>query len=302
MIPVIALVSGDRLRAMLDFTGGVLTLLSLTSAVVWGLIATDRTVLEPRERLLAQGIHRVTAIASLGFLLLHITLKLASGHVGLLGTLVPFGLGFGGAAGLIGLGSLAAHLMVIAAATGALRSVFATPGPVAARWRALHALAYPAWCAALLHGLNAGRPAAGWVVAMYSLCLVAVALAVAVRLLPPAQRRRLSRLAASVLRPGPAPTRRRRARAPRTAPLPGMPPLPDGPPRPAHAPAAGDPLSADTLLVRRDTPPAPTGLSPGISAAYRAVSAAPPPLAAPVSTRAVNAPTRGRDMGGPLRA
>ncbi|MGP3979946.1 hypothetical protein [Streptomyces sp. KR80] len=282
LIPVLVLAAGEEVRAALDFTGGVLTLLSLSGAVVWGLIATDRNLFEPRERLLAQAIHRTLAVASLGFLLLHITTKISSGHVGLLGTLVPFGLGMQGSAGLIGLGSLAAHLMIFAGATGALRSAMATPGAVAARWRALHAMAYPAWGAALVHGLNAGRPAAGWVVAMYAMVVVAVALAVSVRLLPPPQKRRVARLLISITRPEEgtrAPRRRAEAsspseRDPSVAPLPGSGPLPGGISR---APRIDEPpLRLDSAR------PAPISAGRGadISAAYRAVSAAPQPSTA----------------------
>ncbi|MFF0395647.1 hypothetical protein ACFYSJ_07685 [Streptomyces sp. NPDC005248] len=201
LIPLLAVAGSDDLRAALDFTTGVLSLVSLTAAVAWGLIATDRLFLSSRQRLLGQGIHRAAAAASLGFLLLHVTVKVALGHVALLGALIPFGLGMRGTAGLIGFGSLAGLLMVVAAATGALRSAFATPGRVAGRWRVLHALSYPAWCAALIHGLYAGRPPATWVVVMYSLCLVAVATALCLRLLPPTTKRRITELIAALIKP-----------------------------------------------------------------------------------------------------
>ncbi|WP_246150308.1 hypothetical protein [Streptomyces qinzhouensis] len=187
---------GDGFRAGLDFTTGVLSLLSLTAAVAWGLIATDRLLLSPRHRLLAQAVHRATAAAALGFLVLHTSVKLTLGHVGAVGALVPFGLGFTSTEGLIGFGSLAGLLMVVAGATGALRSALAGRVRFAGRWRALHMLAYPAWCAALVHGLFAGRPAAGWVVAVYCLALLAVGGAVSLRLLPrPVQRRLAARVA-----------------------------------------------------------------------------------------------------------
>lgn len=196
LIPLLAIGGSDSFRAALDFTTGVLSLVSLTASVAWGLIATDRLLLSTRQRLLAQGIHRATAVASLGFLLLHGTVKVSLGHVELLGALVPFGLGITGTSGLIGFGSLAGFLMVIAAATGALRSALAGNIRIAGRWRPLHMLAYPAWCFALVHGLYAGRPAATWVVVMYCLALAGVAAAVSVRLLPrPVQRR----IAAKVL-------------------------------------------------------------------------------------------------------
>lgn len=192
LVPLLAVAGSDDFRAMLDFTTGVLSLVSLTAAVAWGLMATDRLLLSPRHRLLAQGIHRFTAMASLGFLLLHATVKVSLGHVALIGAVLPFGLGITGTNGLIGLGSLAGFLMVIAAATGALRSAFAVPGRIAGRWRALHMLAYPAWCFALMHGLYAGRAAATWVMTMYCLALIAVIGAVSVRLLPQPVKRRVA--------------------------------------------------------------------------------------------------------------
>ncbi|MEU1023559.1 hypothetical protein ABZ366_16010, partial [Streptomyces sp. NPDC005904] len=201
LIPLLVLAGSDGLRAALDFTTGVLCLVSLTAAVVWGLVATDRLFLRSRQRLLAQAVHRATAVASVGFLLLHGTVKVALDHVPLLGALVPFGLGVTGGAGLIGLGSLAGLLMVVTGVTGALRSAFASPARVASRWRALHTLAYPAWCAALVHGLYAGRPPKPWVITMYCLCLVAVAGAVALRAAPPPVKREVAARLLALLEP-----------------------------------------------------------------------------------------------------
>ncbi|WP_240138559.1 ferric reductase-like transmembrane domain-containing protein [Streptomyces sp. MUM 178J] len=184
LLPLIAVVGGDALRAALDFASGVLSLVSLSASVAWGLIATDRLLLSPRHRLLAQAVHRTTAISSLAFLLLHVTVKVSLGHVALIGALIPFSLGVTSTEALIGFGSLAGLLMVVAGTTGALRSALAGNVRTAGRWRPLHMLAYPAWCFALVHGLYTGRPAAGWVVAMYSLALLGVAAVVSLRLLP----------------------------------------------------------------------------------------------------------------------
>ncbi len=219
-VPLFAVAGSDELRATLDFTTGVLSLVSLSAAVAWGLLATDRLFLSTRQRIVCQGVHRASAVASLGFLLLHGTVKVALGHVALIGALIPFSLGVTGAAGLIGFGSLAALLMVGTAATGALRSAFAQPSPkaarlgqslgsprdtggIAGRWRALHALAYPAWCAALIHGLYAGRAPATWVVVMYGLCLAGVAGALCLRLLPRPTKRRIADRVAELLGQGP---------------------------------------------------------------------------------------------------
>ncbi|WP_349307820.1 MULTISPECIES: hypothetical protein [unclassified Streptomyces] len=187
VVLALALTSGPGMRGFLDFTSGVLTLVSLTATVVWGLISTDRLLLGPRHRLLAQAVHRATAIGALGFLALHVSVQVAVGRVPVSGALLPSGLlpfGARGSAVLIALGTLSGYLMVLAAATGALRSAFAGRGR-AGRWRVLHSCAYVAWCLAIVHGLKAGRAPAGWVVAAYALCLTAVAVALVVRLRSP---------------------------------------------------------------------------------------------------------------------
>ncbi|MFF4355735.1 cytochrome b/b6 domain-containing protein [Streptomyces sp. NPDC001604] len=197
LIPVVVLLGGGWLQQFLNFGAGVLSLVCLTCSVIWGLVAQDRLILNTRQRIIAQGIHRVTAVGSIAFLLVHITVKLALDHTVLIAALIPFSLGVKGSAGLIGLGSLAGLLMIFVGITGALRNQFASPAPVAARWRAMHALAYPAWCSALVHGLFAGRAAKPFFMISYELCLVAVAAALALRAAPrPFKRKVADRLAA----------------------------------------------------------------------------------------------------------
>ncbi|MBC2908016.1 ferric reductase-like transmembrane domain-containing protein [Streptomyces cupreus] len=199
LIPVVVLVGGDRFREFLNFGAGVLSLVSLSCSVIWGLVAQDRIFLNTRQRIIGQAVHRTTAVASIAFLLLHITTKLALDHTELIAAVIPFSLGFTGPAGLIGLGSLAGLLMIFVGITGALRSAFASPAPVAARWRAMHMLAYPAWCAALVHGLYAGRQAKPIFVFLYCLCLVGVAAALALRAAPRPVKRKVADKIAAIL-------------------------------------------------------------------------------------------------------
>ncbi|MFF3417065.1 cytochrome b/b6 domain-containing protein [Streptomyces sp. NPDC002698] len=184
LIPVIVLVGGTAVQDFLNFGAGVLSLVSLTCSVIWGLVAQDRLILDTRQRIIAQGIHRVTAVGSIAFLLVHITVKLALDHTVLIAALIPFSLGVTGIGGLIGLGSLAGLLMIFVGITGALRNQFAAPAVVAARWRAMHMLAYPALCAALVHGLFAGRPAKTFFMVSYELCLLGVMAALVLRAAP----------------------------------------------------------------------------------------------------------------------
>ncbi|MFF4346682.1 cytochrome b/b6 domain-containing protein [Streptomyces sp. NPDC001530] len=282
LIPMVVLVGGDGLRDFLNFGAGVLSLVSLSCSVIWGLVATDRLFLNTRQRLVAQAVHRTTAVSSVAFLLLHITVKLALDHTTLIAALVPFGLGVTGTAGLIGFGSLAGLLMIFTAITGALRSAFASPAPVAARWRAVHMLAYPAWCAALIHGLYAGRQAKPIFVILYSLCLVAVMAALALRSAPaPFKRKVADRILAIMGEGNPRGARREEREAPRAAATDS--PLPGFAARSAAPQSLGDtfvpPQRTQSPSSLYEAAPDPattsTGMS-GFAAAYRAVSGAAP--------------------------
>ncbi|CAM5729452.1 Cytochrome b/b6 domain-containing protein OS=Streptomyces alboniger OX=132473 GN=CP975_11635 PE=4 SV=1 [Streptomyces alboniger] len=265
LIPVVVLVGGERFRDFLNFGAGVLSLVSLSCSVIWGLVAQDRIFLNTRQRIIGQAVHRTTAVASIAFLLLHITTKIALDHTQLIAALIPFSLGITGVEGLIGLGSLAGLLMIFVGITGALRSRFASPAPVAARWRAMHMLAYPAWCAALVHGLYAGRTAKPIFVILYGLSVLGVTAALALRAAPrPVKRRVADQIGAIMGTPEERPGRdgldasRARMAAESTGTLPGYESQRGAPSRtrsnPAYeAPAAPEPAN-------------------GFAAAYRAVS------------------------------
>ncbi|MEU1704206.1 cytochrome b/b6 domain-containing protein [Streptomyces sp. NPDC005706] len=270
LIPVVVLVGSSQFQEFLNFGAGVLSLVSLSCSVIWGLFAQDRIFLNTRQRIIGQAVHRTTAVASIAFLLLHITTKIALDHTKLIAAIIPFSLGVTGSGGLIGLGSLAGLLMIFVGVTGALRSNFATPAPVAARWRAMHMLAYPAWCAALVHGLYAGRQAKPVFVILYSLSLLGVMGALALRSAPrPVKRRVADRLVAvlgSSERRGFDELEASRSRVTESA-LPGFEsrreprPSPDGP----QAGPGAAPLY--------QTPAAPAAEpASGFAAAYRAVS------------------------------
>ncbi|MBO1419981.1 hypothetical protein, partial [Streptomyces sp. FH025] len=168
-----------HVTAFLDYFAGVFTLLALTAAVVFGLAATDRLVLTPRLRVAVQSVHRATAVAALGFLAVHIAVKVFEHHEDPMGTVLPF---TGGTAVAVGLGTVAADLLVLVAATGAFRGRFAGSRH-AWLWRVTHASAYACWPIALVHGLSAGRAAHAWVLWGYGLCAALIALALLVRTL-----------------------------------------------------------------------------------------------------------------------
>jgi hypothetical protein len=288
LIPVVVLAGGDQVQAFLNFGAGVLSLVCLTCSVIWGLVAQDRLILNTRQRILAQGIHRVTAVGSIAFLLVHITVKIALQHTVLLAALIPFSQGVTGIGGLIGLGSAAGLLMIFVGITGALRNQFAAPAEVAARWRAMHMLAYPALCFALIHGLYAGRLAKPFFFYAYELCLVGVMAALALRAAPRSVKRRVSDQLAGLLGAGERMAMESleasRARMAESSSLPGYESRSS---RPSAAERTSAPRSAPQTSSSLFGTPAPEPAN-GFAAAYRAVNNT--PRAAADQTARMNMP------------
>jgi len=266
----------DWLVEFLSFGVGVLSLVCLSCSVIWGLVAQDRILLGPRQRILAQAVHRTTAVASVVFLLVHIFIKVLQDHTSWIAAVIPFGLlltddeAVTGRAFLIGLGTLAGMLMVFVAITGVLRNRFASPAPVAARWRAMHMLAYPAWCAALVHGLYAGRAAKPIFLILYGLSLLGVMAALVVRASPPRVKRRIADRITALL--GTDQQREREGRLEESRARAAEQPLPGyGGPRASAPRGEGRPRGERPLYETAERAPAPEPAG-GFAAAYRAVS------------------------------
>ncbi|MFF5171811.1 hypothetical protein ACFY3U_04150 [Micromonospora sp. NPDC000089] len=161
-----------------EFFAGVIALVSLSLTVMMGLLATDRLVLKIPHRVLMQSAHRATGILGVAGLVFHVVTKVAIGRAAPTDAVVPF---IGGRGLYVGLGTVAAFLMVSVLWTGIIRARFAGAGPKWV-WRALHSMAYLSWPFALFHGLNAGRTAKPWVTLSYLACVLMVVLALLVRL------------------------------------------------------------------------------------------------------------------------
>ncbi|MET7666918.1 hypothetical protein [Micromonospora luteifusca] len=161
-----------------EFFAGVVSLVALSLTVMLGLLATDRLVLRISHRVLMQSAHRATGVLGVAGLGFHVLTKIGTGRAAATDALVPF---VGGRGLYVGLGTVAALLMVSVIWTGIIRARFAGVGPKWL-WRTLHSTAYLAWPFAVLHGLNAGRAAKPWVVFSYLGCILLVVLALLVRL------------------------------------------------------------------------------------------------------------------------
>ncbi|MFE5587988.1 hypothetical protein [Kitasatospora sp. NPDC056531] len=170
----------EAVHRFVDFFFGVLTLMALSGSVTLGLLAAERRMLTPRHRVAVQALHRAVSVAAVVTLVIHIADKVAEGHAAPAAAVVPFASGTSFA---VGVGTIAAELLVLAAATGALRGRFADNPRLTRLWRPLHWVAYASWPLALAHGLEAGRPARAWVVWSYGVNMAAVALVLLIKFL-----------------------------------------------------------------------------------------------------------------------
>jgi len=174
--------AGDH---FLLYYAGVLALIALTAEVGIGLVASDRIFMKPSARVTAQALHRAMGFGAIAFLIIHIALEIIAGRSQPADTVVPFldkGKTF-----YLGLGTVAFDIFIVIMMTGIYRArLAANMSPKV--WRVIHASAYAAWIFGLLHGLLAGRPAkaffgfSGFVYWAYGACVVAVAVALMVRL------------------------------------------------------------------------------------------------------------------------
>src|SRR5882757_1164002 len=155
--------------SFLGYSAGVICLVALTATVVWGLVSADRRF-RPAHRFTAQAVHGALAILAVGFLAVHIVLKVGEKHAKFSDAVVPFLAS--PHAPFVGMGTIAGDLLVLIVATGMLRGAFAGRRPWL--WRAVHATAYACWPLAIIHGLKAGRHAATYVNASYIVCVVLV--------------------------------------------------------------------------------------------------------------------------------
>lgn len=156
---------------------GVFALIGATTAVGVGLVATDRIIMKPGHRVVAQAVHRGVSLATLTSLVAHIVLEIVAHKSRVIDSVVPFLAG--NRTLYVGLGTVASDLIVLIVITGFLRGRFAGQHPAA--WRAIHAIAYFAWPLSIIHGLMAGRTAKPYVDWSYGACVALVALGLGIR-------------------------------------------------------------------------------------------------------------------------
>ena len=177
--------AAGMLHFLLKF-GGVFALIGLTASVGIGLVATDRIIMSPGNRVLAQAVHRAVSFGALAFLVIHITLEITASrlpesstqHVHIIDAFVPFLSQY--RTFYMGLGTIASDLIILIIATSIVRRRY-TARSSARTWRLIHYTSYAAFVLGVAHGLLAGREAKPYVDWSYGLALAITALGVAVR-------------------------------------------------------------------------------------------------------------------------
>jgi sulfoxide reductase heme-binding subunit YedZ len=158
---------------------GIVSMLLFTAVVVLGVVTTMRWQSDRWPRFLIVEVHRTISLLSVVFLAVHILTAILDPftNLGLAAALVPFASSYRPL--WVGLGVLSLYIGVAVLATSLLRD------RVGLRlWRAVHWLAYASWPLALVHSIFSGSDStAPWMLAVYVLCIVPVAVAVAWRIL-----------------------------------------------------------------------------------------------------------------------
>jgi methionine sulfoxide reductase heme-binding subunit len=157
---------------------GVVSLLLLTLSVMLGILGSVRFAAQRWPRFAIDTVHRDVSLLVLVVLALHIVMSVLDSFtsIKLTDAVIPFISSYRPL--WMGLGALAFDLLLALAITSLVRRRLGYRS-----WRAIHWLAYLSWPVAVLHGLGTGSDSqAGWMLAITAACIVAVVVAVWVRI------------------------------------------------------------------------------------------------------------------------
>ena len=157
---------------------GAVTLILLTGVVLLGVLSAVRLDSAGWPRFLTTGLHRNLALMTVAFLVLHIATAVVDPftNLGWAAGVIPFSSYY--RTFWLGLGVIASELLLAIVVTSLLRGFLGH-----AAWRAIHWLTYAAWPVGVVHGLGTGTDTAStWMLVITAGCIVAVGVAVVLRL------------------------------------------------------------------------------------------------------------------------
>lgn len=169
----------DQLLWFASRGSGIVSLILLTAVTVLGLISVVRWQRPSWPRFLTADLHANLALLSVVFVAVHIVAAILDpfAQLGISAAVIPFASSYRPV--WVGLGVISLYLFVAMIITSLLRERIGQRA-----WRAVHWVAYAAWPMAVLHGAGSGSDAfATWMLVIQIVCVVAVVVALLLRLL-----------------------------------------------------------------------------------------------------------------------
>ena len=157
---------------------GAMALLLLTASVLLGIGEARAWRPAGTPRFAIAAMHRTVSLLAVALLAVHIGTTLLDPFppIGVVNAIVPFQTDYRPL--WLGLGTIASDLLLAVALTSLVRRRLGYRA-----WRGLHWLAYACWPVALVHGIGAGSDTRStWMLALTVACVMAVLVALAVRL------------------------------------------------------------------------------------------------------------------------
>lgn len=147
----VPLVSDPKALWYFNRASGLVLLVLFTAVVLLGQLSTARDLPGALPRFVSVGLHRNVSLVTMALLVMHILTATADSFVDIrvLDAIVPFVSVY--RPFWLGLGAVALDLLAAVALTTAVRHRMTLRA-----WRGLHVLGYPAWAAAVVHGLGTG--------------------------------------------------------------------------------------------------------------------------------------------------
>lgn len=176
-------INASTLPWYLSRATGVVALVLMTAVLVLGLLVVRNGKLPGLPRFAVTGLHRNLSLVAVAFVALHVVTAIADSYVSIPVTAVIVPLTSGYERLALSLGAVSLDLTLAVIITSLIRARLN-----AGTWRAVHLLAYASWPVAWLHSYTAATDLhSGWLFALAVAALLAVAAAVAWRVIAAAR-------------------------------------------------------------------------------------------------------------------
>lgn len=166
-LAALPLLGDDKALWYFNRASGLVLLVLFTVVVLLGQLSTARSLPEALPRFVSVGLHRNVSLVAVVLLVIHVLTAVADSFVDIriVDGVLPFASVYRPV--WLGLGTVALDLLAAVAVTTALRHRMSLRA-----WRGTHWFGYPAWVAAVVHGLGTGTDTRDWLTLVVTFCCV----------------------------------------------------------------------------------------------------------------------------------